>query len=349
MLHPNLMHLVSQRTITAPIVFVGIGLHSGRRVTMRLHPAGADHGISLRRRDLPVNEQLFRVRWQDVADTKLCTTLGNSARQQVATVEHLLSALSALGVDNLAIELDGPEFPVLDGSAMPFVEAICSVGFDDLGAPREAIVIRRPVRLQQGGSWAELLPALTQRVTVSIDFNEQAIGMQSMSFELNPSIYRDEIAPARTFGFAEQIMQLRRQGLALGGSIKNAILLRDGRVENLEGLRFPDEFVRHKVLDVIGDLSLVGAPIIGHYRGHRPGHRLNTELLQLLMQDTDAWEQIPVAELDSAGVSEEPFETANSRRISGRAQRPAWRRADRPTGARPLTERILRLFSDGSP
>jgi len=336
--NPDLAHLRHQQTLAGPLLFVGIGLHSGSRATTRIYPAGGDEGIRISRRDLPPQERDFRVHWEAVTDTTLCTTLGNGFGHHVATVEHLLSALSALGVDNASIELDGPEIPVMDGSAMPFVEALRNVGLTRLDVPREVIVITRPVRLQQGDSWAELVPDATQRVTVSIDFNEQDIGIQSLSLCLSPDIYEGEVAPARTFGFAEQLLQLRRRGFALGGSIKNAILLREGRVANLEGLRFRDEFVRHKALDVIGDLSLAGTAIIGHYRGNRPGHRLNLELLRLLMNDGDAWVRVPLDELD--GV------------LADRSDRHAARAGQHAAaqGARqnPIAGRILRLLGGDS-
>jgi UDP-3-O-[3-hydroxymyristoyl] N-acetylglucosamine deacetylase len=294
----NLDCLRRQQTIATPIVFVGIGLHSGERATMRLQPAEADHGVTLRRRDLPARQQAFAVHWEAVRGSTLCTAIGNLFGHEVSTIEHLLSALAALGIDNVAIELDGPEIPIMDGSALPFVEALDNAGIAALGARREVIVVRRPVRIQQGASWAELLPDPGRRITVSIDFQAQVIGTQTISIDLTPDVYRREIAPARTFGFADQIDQLWRRGLALGGSIKNAILVREGRVANLEGLRFRDEFVRHKVLDVVGDLALAGAPIIGHYRGNRPGHQLNTDLVALLMDDQDAWERVPVEAVD---------------------------------------------------
>lgn len=297
MLVDELFHLRLQKTIASPIIFVGIGLHSGERATMRLQPASAGQGIVLIRRDLPVAQRRFALHWQAVRGSTLCTAIGNAFGHDVSTIEHLLSALAALRIDNVLIELDGPEIPIMDGSALPFVEALDNAGVRSLNVPRNVIVIRRPVRLQQGASWAELLPENGQRITVSIDFDSKVIGTQSISIDITPPVYRREIAPARTFGFAEQLEQLRRRGLALGGSIKNAILVRDGRVANPEGLRFRDEFVRHKVLDVIGDLSLAGAPIIGHYRGHRPGHQLNTDLVTLLMEDKDAWVNLRVEEL----------------------------------------------------
>lgn len=346
MLNQNLSHLVNQRTISKALIFVGIGLHSGQRATMRLQPAEAHNGIKIMRRDLPAGEQVFNVGWESALDTTLCTTLGNASRHEVATVEYLFSALAAMGIDNLMIELDGPEVPVLDGSAMPYVDALETAGIRDLGVKREVIVVKRPVKLQRGASWAELLASPTQRITVSIDFNEQAIGKQSLSCELNPSIYRQEIAPARTFYFAEQLMQLRRQGLALGGSINNAILVRQGRVENLEGLRFPDEFVRHKVLDVIGDLSLVGAPVIGHYRGNRPGHRLNTDLLRLLMEDSHAWERVSLADADLELLALDGCRAlADQKSDEGRRAHQQIRLDPYTT---PLTKRLFRILGDGN-
>lgn len=306
----DLEHLTYQRTIAAPVVFVGIGLHSGERVRMRLLPSGANEGISLRRKDLATNEQLFQPRWDAVADTMLCTTIGNDDDHRVSTIEHLLSALSALGVDNLKIELDGPEIPIMDGSALPFVDAIIHAGIRDLGVARDILVVRRPVRLHHGDSWAEILPDRSQRVTVSVDFDARDIGTQSFSLSVDPSTYRREIAPARTFGFAEDLPQLRARGLAQGGSIRNAILLRNGRVANPEGLRFRDEFVRHKVLDVVGDLSLVGLPIVGQYRGNRPSHRLNTRLIRLLMTDPSATLRVPSDEFDAVAAQVYTNETS---------------------------------------
>lgn len=348
MIHQHIQELQFQQTIAEPIVFVGIGLHSGDRATMRLLPAKAGQGIRLIRRDLARGEQAFAVHWEAVRGSSLCTVLGNLVGHQVATVEHLLSALAALGIDNVRIELDGPEIPIMDGSAMPFVDALEKVGIKTLDMPRSFIVVRRPVRLQQGASWAELLPEAGRRITVSIDFAAQAIGTQTMSVELTKSVYRDEIAPARTFGFAEQLEQLRRQGLALGGSIKNAILIREGQVANLEGLRYRDEFVRHKVLDVVGDLVLAGAPIIGHYRGNRPGHQLNTDLVALLMEDPSAWSRIPgdrLAEAFSDDWGDDNLSATSSHHASlgGRSSDSG---LSFPNWSRPLSERIRRLLGE---
>lgn len=343
----NLYDLRYQKTIAAPIAFVGIGLHSGERVTMLLRPAAAGQGITLIRRDLPFSEQRFDVDWETVRNSTLCTAIGNAFGHEVSTVEHLLSALAALGIDNVTIELDGAEIPIMDGSALPFVDALEKVGVVSLGVSRDVIVIRRPIRIQQGASWAELLPGPGRRITVSIDFDAHVIGTQCMSIDITPSVYRREIAPARTFGFAEQLDHLRRRGLALGGSIKNAILVREGRVANLEGLRFPDEFVRHKVLDVIGDLSLAGAPIVGHYRGNRPGHQLNTDLVALLMQDTDAWVSVSVDDLDRVlGEVLEGSEASPDSRHT--ASDDVVREIPRRLLRHPLADRIRQLFANGA-
>ena len=297
MINQDFQHLREQHTIASPIAFVGIGLHSGRRVILRILPAKADTGISFTRRDLPEGENRFVALWNRVDGTELCTTLSNRHGHRLATVEHLLSAFSGLGIDNAAVVVDGPEVPVVDGSAMPFVSALINAGIQPLGVARDLLVVRRPVRIQHGESWAELLPDHTPRITVSIDFHQQDIGLQCLSMCISPNSYAREIAAARTFGFAENVWQLRRRGLALGGSVKNAILLENGRVANLEGLRFPDEFVRHKALDAIGDLALAPAPIIGHYRANRPGHRLNNDLLRLLMNDARSWQRVAAADL----------------------------------------------------
>ncbi len=297
MLHQDFGYLRDQRTIAASIRFVGIGLHTGKHVTMRILPAAADNGISFTRRDLPKSENRFLAKWDQVSGTVMSTTLGNDYGHYISTVEHLLSAFSGLGIDNAEVILDGPEIPIVDGSAMPYVSALNNAGIKPLDTPRDVYVIRRPVRVQQGERWAELLPDTMPRITVSIEFQQHDIGHQCMSFCLSPTTFSREIAPARTFGFAEHLRHLRDQGLALGGSIKNAILLEQGRVMNVEGLRFADEFVRHKALDVIGDLALAQLPIIGHYRAHRSGHKLNNELLTMLMHDKESWQRIAASDL----------------------------------------------------
>ena len=297
MLDQEFQHLRMQHTIASPIAFVGIGLHSGRGATMRMLPAAANQGIIFTRRDLPAGQNRFVARWDQVGGTELCTTLLNLHGHYIATVEHLMSAFSGLGIDNAEVILDGPEVPVVDGSALPYVAALRNAGIQPLEAARDLLIVRHPVSIQQGESWAELLPDVVPRLSVSIDFQQRGIGLQRLSLRVSPDSYVSELAAARTFGFAEDLYQLRQRGLTLGGSVKNAILVEDGTVANREGLRFPDEFVRHKALDVVGDLALTGLPVVGHYRGHRPGHKLNNDLLRLFMNDQQSWQRVTAADL----------------------------------------------------
>jgi UDP-3-O-[3-hydroxymyristoyl] N-acetylglucosamine deacetylase len=337
MLHQDFGHLRFQHTVLSPIAFVGIGLHSGRRVTLRILPAPANHGIRIVRRDLAEGENVFTARWDRVSGTELCTTLDNATGHHVATVEHLLSALAGVGIDNAEIILDGPEVPIVDGSAMPFVSALQNAGIRRLDTGRDLLVVCRPVRIQQGEQWAELLPDTVPRITLSIDFRQEDIGRQCLSLCVSPVSFVREIAPARTFGFAEDLWQLRRRGLARGGSIKNAILLEKGRVANLEGLRYSDEFVRHKALDVIGDLSLAGLTIIGHYRANRPGHRLNNDLLRLLMNDPRSWQRVAAADLLDSRDSAPDLEPS----MADALQADAGDTLTRQPGWRDVVERVL--------
>jgi UDP-3-O-[3-hydroxymyristoyl] N-acetylglucosamine deacetylase len=297
MLDQAYQHLRSQHTIASSVAFVGVGLHSGHVATMRMRPADAGHGITFARRDLPAGEHRFVAQWDQVGGTELCTTLINLHGHRVATVEHLMSAFSGLGIDNVDIILDGPEVPVVDGSAAPYVAALKNAGIQPLDAPRDLLVVRRPVRIQRGERWAELLPDRVPRVSLSVDYQRHDMGTQRLSLRVSPETYARELAAARTFGFAEELHQLRLRGLARGGSVANAILIEDGQVANPDGLRFRDEFVRHKALDVVGDLALAGLPIIGHFRAHRPGHRLNNDLLRLFMSDHTSWQRVSAAAL----------------------------------------------------
>jgi UDP-3-O-[3-hydroxymyristoyl] N-acetylglucosamine deacetylase len=287
----------AQHTLKTAITYVGRGLHTGHKVSMRLAPAAPDSGVRFVRRDMPANQAIVLAHWNHVTETRLGTVLGNVHGVRVGTAEHLLAALYACGVDNATIELDAPEVPIVDGSAEPYVSLIHRVGTVVQEATRRAILIRRPLAACDGDKFAVLLPSPSPRVTMEIDFpGYRAIGRQRLSLPLDEATFAAAIAPARTFGFASEVAALRTQGYALGGSLRNAILVdRDG-VVNEEGLRFPDEFVRHKILDAIGDLSLAGAPIIGHYSGHKAGHGLNVALLHELFADRDAWSYVTVFE-----------------------------------------------------
>jgi UDP-3-O-[3-hydroxymyristoyl] N-acetylglucosamine deacetylase len=290
-----------QQTLKSAIDCVGVGLHSGRKIAMRLNPAPSDHGIVFRRTDLGRD---IAAHYTNVIDTRLATVLGDldDRRVRVATVEHLMAAFAGCGIDNALVEVDGPELPVLDGSAAHLVFLIDCAGIAAQDAPRQMIEVVRPVRVTEGDAYAELGPATRARggleLTLSIDFAAKAIGQQALSLRLTPDSFRGELARARTFALAEDIAGLRAAGLAQGGSLDNAVVVDAGRVLNPGGLRMEDEFVRHKLLDAVGDLALAGAALSARFVAHRSGHGLNNKLLRTLMADTSAWrmrEAAPVA------------------------------------------------------
>ena len=289
---------IKQRTLRQAVSFVGLGLHSGKKTRMTLRPCDDASGIFFRRKDVPTSRSLIAARWHRVSSTNLSTGLSNSHDVSISTVEHLMAALRLCGIDNLEIEVDGPEIPIMDGSAMPFVETLGSIGTREIDTPRKAIWIHKPVEVRDGERYALLMPDNRPRVTVSIDFSEPAIGAQTLSVITDDPELRQSIAPARTFGFLHEVEQLRERGLALGGSLNNAILVEGERVVNPEGLRFADEFVRHKVLDAIGDLSLIGAPLMGHYHAFKSGHLMNKLLIYKLLTDRSAWSLIGMDELN---------------------------------------------------
>jgi UDP-3-O-[3-hydroxymyristoyl] N-acetylglucosamine deacetylase len=278
-----------QHTLKAPIGCVGIGLHSGQRISLTLHPAEPGHGIVFRRTDLGRD---IPARFDRVADTRLATVLADAswASARVSTVEHLMAALAGASVDNALIELDGPEVPALDGSAAPFVFLLDCAGIVEQGAARGSIQIRRPVRVSDGEAFAELRPGGPGlEMALSIDFAAPAIGRQALSLRLSSDTFRHELSRARTFTLMEEVQHLRAAGLAQGGSLDNAIVVDQARILNPAGLRMPDEFARHKLLDVVGDLALAGAPISGRFIAHRPSHTLNNRLLRAVFADATAW------------------------------------------------------------
>lgn len=281
-----------QHTLKKAVSFVGLGLHSGIKSRITLKPCDDATGIFFRRKDVVESHSLIAARWYKVTDTTLSTVLTNRYGVSVSTVEHLLAALRICQIDNLEVEVDGPEIPIMDGSAKPFVDTLSEIGTRSIKANRKAIWINKTVEVRDGERYALLLPDMHPRVTVSIDFKEKIIGAQTLSVNIDDTSLKQSIAPARTFGFLDQIEELHNKGLALGGSLKNAILVDDDHVVNPEGLRFVDEFVRHKVLDAIGDLSLVGVPILGHYHAFKGGHLLNKLLLNKLIMDKSAWTYI---------------------------------------------------------
>jgi len=281
-----------QTTLATSVRCSGVGLHSGAEVRMVLRPAAPDSGIAFRRTDLP-GQPLIPARWDHALDGPLCSALGNG-EARVATVEHLLSALAGTGVDNALVELDGPELPIMDGSAAPFVFLIECAGLQGQAATRRALRIDRPVRVRDGLREVRLAPAFPSTaaeglsVAFRIDFESPAIARQSCTLALGAASYKRDVARARTFGFLGEVDRLRAVGLARGGSLDNAVVIDGDRVLNAGGLRYPDEFVRHKILDAIGDLYLAGAPILGRYTGVRAGHALNLRLLRALFATPDA-------------------------------------------------------------
>ncbi len=287
-----------QRTLRSPIDCTGTGLHSGLRVWMELAPSAADSGIIFHRRDMAVD---IPARFDRVVDGRLATQLAATEAPdvRVSTVEHIMAALAALGIDNARISLDGPEVPVLDGSGAPFVFLIDCAGIAVQEAPRRELVVLRPVRIVEGESFVELLPDPGPGLTMelSIAFDQPAIGRQAFALQLTEVAFRRELASARTFTTADAIAALRAAGLAQGGTLENAVVVDNQRVLNPAGLRMPDEFVRHKLLDAVGDLALAGFPIRGRFRAHRSGHALNHRLLQRLFASPEAFRiVVPLAE-----------------------------------------------------
>ncbi len=283
---------MQRTTLATAAVCAGIGLHTGARVRMVMKPAPVGAGVVFERADLDLADTRIEARYDLVRSTELGTTLVNDAGASVSTVEHLMAALAGMGVDDVIIEIDGPEAPAMDGSSRPFVELIRHAGLKTSPAPRRVIQVLKRVAIEQGARRAEFLPALKPAIDVEIDFDDEAIGRQHYAFEVTPDTFADLIAPARTFGFRRDLDALLKNGLARGGSMENAVVLEDGRVANPEGLRFADEFVRHKALDALGDLYLAGMPIVGLYRAFRPGHGLNNLAVRALLADTSAWRAV---------------------------------------------------------
>jgi len=286
------MRFGSQTTLRDRVAINGFGVHSAAPARVILHPADVNSGVVFLRTGLPGGrERLLEAKRANVTDTALCTMLGDASGASVCTVEHLLAALSGLRIDNVLIEIDGPETPIMDGSAADFVSAIDSVGVAQQSRSRRHLKIVKPVRVDRDGGFAEFLPAERGfRLDVEIEFESTAIGRQRRVFDLDPPTFRREIARARTFGFVGEVQKLWRAGYALGSSLDNSVAIDGDVILNPEGLRYADEFVRHKALDAIGDLSLAGAPIIGLYRTYRAGHKLNALALDALLERRPAYE-----------------------------------------------------------
>ncbi len=308
---PNTAQSV-QRTIKNAISCVGVGLHSGNRIELTLRPMPAGTGIIFRRTDLDGFTDI-PARHDHVIDTRLCTVLGDTARRdlRVGTVEHVMAALAGCGVHNVLVEVDGPEVPILDGSAASFVFLIDCAGITEQASSINRIEVLRSVRVEHGAAFAELRPAMFGfDMSLTIDFNAALIGRQALNLRLSPDSFRRELACSRTFTMANEIEALRAAGLALGGSLDNAIVVDGSRVLNPTGLRSPDEFVRHKMLDAVGDLALAGSELHGRFIAHRTGHALNNRLLRVLFADDANWRLVnedastyPIWQADSVAVA----------------------------------------------
>jgi UDP-3-O-[3-hydroxymyristoyl] N-acetylglucosamine deacetylase len=281
-----------QTTLASEISLTGTGVHSGAPVSIVLCPADGDTGIRFLLSNGDADGTEIAAHPRSVTGVTLCTVLGDGNGASIATVEHLLAALSGLGVDNALIEIDSSEVPIMDGSASRFVEAIDEVGLAELEAPRRFLKVLKRIAVEDAGAFGELTPNNGFHIDVEIDFDSPLIGSQRIEIDVNPGSFRRELSRARTFGFMKDVERLWAAGLALGASLENTVAIGDDRVINREGLRFSDEFVRHKALDAVGDLALAGAPILGSFRSYRGGHRLNALVLKALFADSDAWTMI---------------------------------------------------------
>ena len=295
--------MTKQRTLKNAIRATGVGLHTGEKVYLTLRPAAPDTGIVFRRTDLD-EPMLIEARPENVGDTRLSTTLTKNG-VRVSTVEHLLSAFAGLGIDNAYVDLSASEVPIMDGSAGPFVFLIQSAGIEEQNVAKKYIRIKKPIEVRDGDKWARFEPFNGFKVTFSIDFDHPVFENSSQTTEVDFSTtsFVREVSRARTFGFTRDMEMLRKNNLALGGSMENAVVVDDYRVLNVDGLRYEDEFVKHKVLDAIGDLYLLGHSLIGEFRGHKSGHGLNNKLLCELLANESSWELVTFEEDQHVPIS----------------------------------------------
>jgi len=289
-----------QTTIRSSVAFQGVGLHSGKPARLVIRPASAEHGIWFRRIDLGSGDQMVSAHWSMVSPSQLCTVVSNRHGASVSTIEHVMAALAGCGIHNALIDIDGPEVPILDGSAAPFVEGILTQGVRTLDAPVRAIRIASAVEVRDGPAYARLVPSDVFEIEFAIDFADKAIGKQRKSLNMSNGAFVRELSDSRTFCRKCDVDNMRARGLALGGSLSNAIVVDGDRVVNPGGLRHEDEAVRHKMLDALGDLALAGAPIFGRYEGFRAGHALTNRLLRALFARGDAFASV-LCDASSAG------------------------------------------------
>ena len=296
------IHDHHERTLFAPAIIAGVGVHTGRRVRLAVRPASAGTGIVFVRTDVTDRDNRIPVSGDAVVDARLNTMIANADDVRLSTIEHLMAAFAALGVSNAVVEVDGPELPILDGSARDFVNLLDRAGFRRQPTPVRYIEILEPIQVEEGDKRAVLTPCDRYEMRMEIDFRSAAIGNQVVDFVVDEPTFRTEIMAARTFGFAHEVEALRQAGLARGGSLENAVVIDGDDILNPGGLRMEREFVRHKALDAIGDLYVLGAPILGRYEGYKAGHALNNKLVRALLAAPHAWrEVVRVPELAQAG------------------------------------------------
>jgi UDP-3-O-[3-hydroxymyristoyl] N-acetylglucosamine deacetylase len=291
-----------QKTLVGAAIIAGVGVHTGRRVRLAVRPAAPGTGIVFVRTDVSDRDNRIPVSGEAVVDARLNTMIQNAAGVQLSTIEHLMAAFAALGVSNAIVEVDGPELPILDGSALPFVQLLDRSGFRPQSTPVRYVEILEPIRVQEGDKTAALLPCDRYEMRFEIDFPSPVIGNQVIDFVVDEATFRREIMAARTFGFAHEVEALRQAGLARGGSLENAVVIDGDVILNPGGLRMDREFVRHKALDAIGDLYVLGAPLLGRYEGVKAGHAINNKLVRALLAAPQAWREVErVPELAMAG------------------------------------------------
>lgn len=297
---------MKQRTLGQTVTATGVGLHSGERVSLTLHPAPVHYGIAFRRTDLQGEQgEVVKLHPHLINDTRLSSTVITENGTKVGTIEHIMSALAAYGVDNVLIELDAPEIPIMDGSSLPFIFLLQEAGVVEQNANKKFIRIIKDVEVKETEKWVKFRPHEGFKAALTIEFDHPVFNRSNPRFEIDfaTQSYVEEIARARTFGFMQEVELMRKHGLGLGGNLTNAIVIDETDVLNPDGLRYPDEFVRHKILDAIGDLYIVGHPIIGAFEGHKSGHAINNALLRAILADESCYEWVEFAENDDAPES----------------------------------------------
>ncbi|WP_395175230.1 UDP-3-O-acyl-N-acetylglucosamine deacetylase [Roseibium alexandrii] len=297
-----------QTTLADQVTLTGIGVHSGKPASITLVPAEACVGVVFSRTDGDSSKEIPAL-WDKVSATALCTVLDDPSKDGISTVEHLMAALFGMGIDNVIVEIDGPEMPIMDGSSHAFVEAIEQVGIRKLDRGRRYLKVKKTVRVDNGSAWCELHPYDGTKFDITIDFDTPAIGNQKFVSDITPDVFRNELCRARTFGYVKDVEQLWKMGFALGSSLENSVAISDDKVLNPEGTRWPDEFARHKALDAVGDLALAGLPILGLYRSFKGGHKMNHSILVRLFEDPSAFEIVEspafrqVGQVDKGGLA----------------------------------------------